>query len=258
LPDFYIRSITFSRFDPNRIYVAMTGINEDDLHHHLFVSEDLGVHWISITDGLPDETVNCMAEDPLNEDFLYAGLHRGVFISTDRGRSWNLLGGNMAPTVISDLVIQERELDLVAGTHGRGIYKMNLQPIHEAFENGYPEKSVLFPVPVLVSPWINDTHRDVNETTVTKTEITWWQQDPGPVQIVVLKGDKSIWQKDFNGKKGFNQFRWDGVVKTDNVQEAYFFRYKTYIDPGIYLVRIKAANWTGEQQLTVIEPERYE
>ncbi len=75
---------------------------DDDLSAHLFVSEDLGKNWSSITADLPDETVNCIAEDPLYENFLYAGLHRGVFITVDRGKRWSLPGINMAATVISD------------------------------------------------------------------------------------------------------------------------------------------------------------
>jgi photosystem II stability/assembly factor-like uncharacterized protein len=38
----YIRSICPSRFSPSRVYMAMTGLNCDDLHRYLYVSEDYG------------------------------------------------------------------------------------------------------------------------------------------------------------------------------------------------------------------------
>lgn len=258
LPNRYIRSLVLSRFSKDRIYLAMTGINDDDLSSHLYVSEDLGKTWISISADLPGETVNCIAEDPLNENFLYAGLHRGVYISVDRGKSWSLLGINMAPTVISDLVIQERELDLVAGTHGRGIYLMNLRPVHAAFDQGYPQATRLFEVPALMAPWENDTHRDVNEMSVQKTEITWWQESEGTVTLQVNQGIRQIWEKEVAASRGFNQVRWDGVVKEANVPEAYFYQYKTYIKPGSYTVRLTGKGFSEKQEFTVLEPQKYE
>jgi len=258
LPNRYIRSLVLSRFSKDRIYLSMTGINDDDLACHLFVSEDLGRSWNSIAADLPDETANCIAEDPVMENFLYAGLHRGVFISVDRGKGWSLLGNNMAPTVISELVVQEREMDLVAGTHGRGIYKMNLKPVYEAFKNGTPQKTKLFPVPDLMAPWKNDTHRDVNEQSVQKTAFTWWQDAGGPVELQVMQGVKQVWKRECIGTKGFNQVRWDGVLKEENLPEAYFFQYKTYINPGNYTVSLSGKEFSEKQNFTVIEAKKHE
>ncbi|MCP4724165.1 MAG: glycosyl hydrolase, partial [bacterium] len=138
LPNCYIRSICPSRFDKARVYVTLTGINYDDLKNYIYVSEDYGKNWRSIVSNLPDETAYSILEDPVNENILYAGLLRGVYISVDRGRNWSLLGPGMASMPISDLIIQEREMDLLVGTHGRGIFKMNIRPIHKAFEKGVP------------------------------------------------------------------------------------------------------------------------
>jgi hypothetical protein len=236
----------------------MTGLNNDDLSAYLFVSEDLGKSWSSIVADLPSETVNCIAEDPILENFLYAGLHRGVFISVNRGKSWSLLGNNMAATVISDLVIQDRELDLIAGTHGRGIYKLNLKPIHAAFEHGMPTTVELFPVPDLMAPWNNDTHRDINEMSVNKTQITWWQMSDGTASLQILQGIKVIWEKEIAGTKGFNQLSWDGVVKEANVPDAYFYQYKTYIKPGKYSVKYSGEGFSKKQDFTVLEAKKYE
>lgn len=251
LPNAYIRSIVASAFSQDRLYVALTGINHDDLSAHLYVSEDLGITWHSLKDNLPEETVNCIAEDPLKEDFLYAGLHRGVYISTNRGKSWSLLGSNLAPTVISDLVIQKNEMDLLAGTHGRGIYKMSLLPIHEAFSAGEPTSTRLFNVPTLIAPARNDTHRDINEKTIHTTGITWWQQSEGPVQLSVRHGNKLIKEFKLEGRKGFNQFRWDGVVSEKEGKDAYFFNPKTYIEPGRYTVVLEVGGVEEKQVLNV-------
>ncbi|MBK7653690.1 MAG: hypothetical protein IPJ20_27380, partial [Flammeovirgaceae bacterium] len=103
----YIRSICPSRFRKQRVYMTMTGINYDDLHRYVYVSEDYGKNWATISEGLPDELVNVILEDPTDEDILYVGNIRGVFISTDRGISWSYFGKNMPGAAIADLEINE-------------------------------------------------------------------------------------------------------------------------------------------------------
>ncbi len=109
----------------------MTGINYDDLHKYLYVSEDYGQHWKSISDGLPDEPVNVVLEDPFYENILYAGSIRGVYVSIDRGSAWSYLGMNMPGAPIADIEVNLKTKDLIVATHGRGLYKMNLKPIHQ-------------------------------------------------------------------------------------------------------------------------------
>ena len=75
LSDGYIRSICPSRFSKTRVYVAITGINYDDLGNYLYVSEDYGKTWRSIVANLPDEVAYVILEDPVNENILYAGLY---------------------------------------------------------------------------------------------------------------------------------------------------------------------------------------
>jgi len=61
-------------------------------------------------------------EDVANPDVLYAGLERGVWSSLSRGAHWQRLQLNMPATSVHDLRVQPYMRDLVAGTHGRGIY----------------------------------------------------------------------------------------------------------------------------------------
>lgn len=252
LSEGYIRSICPSRFSKSRVYVSVTGINYDDLQNHLYVSEDYGGTWRSIVSDLPDEVAYVILEDPVNENILYAGLYRGVYISVDRGETWSLLGPGLAATAISDLVIQEREMDLVAGTHGRGIYKMNLRPIQEAFKNGIPQTSMIFTAPVGRLPWINDTHRDPRMSTVEKVPITFYLVDGVEVEVRVNddKG-KTIWKKTCEGRKGFNQFRWDLVTKRVDSPQPYFTRYLEFASPGKYEIHIVGEGVDLRGELTI-------
>ncbi|MGD2294714.1 MAG: hypothetical protein PVF22_02640 [Candidatus Aminicenantes bacterium] len=254
LPYRYIRSICPSRFQESRVYSAVPGINDDDLKNYLFVSEDYGRTWTSISSNLPDETAYVILEDPLNENILYAGLYRGIYVSTDRGQSWSLLGPEMAATCISDLVIQEREMDLVAGTHGRGIYKMNIKPIQEAFKDGPPQTDILFETPVARFPWMNDTHGDVRYSTVERVPITLYLTKEAEVTISVLdEKEEVVWSRTLQAHRGFNQFRWDLAIRRVESPKPYFIHYDKYTRPGTYTIQIKGKGIDLKGGLTVVE-----
>lgn len=254
LPENYIRSICPSRFSPTRVYVAAPGINRDDLGCRLFASEDRGLTWISLTAGLPDEVAYCVCEDPTNENILYAGLLRGAYVSVDRGRTWSLLGTGMPAAAVSDLVIQEREMDLVASTYGRGIYVMNIRPIQQVYNQGGPIADVLFDPPAARLPWTNDTHRDPTLRTIEKVPLTFFLTRPKDVSLSVLdaKG-REVRTWSIAGKKGFNQLRWDLVVRNVDSPEPYFIRYREFAPPGEYDVRLTGEGLELRTRLTVAE-----
>ena len=83
---------------------------------------------------LPNEPVNIIIEDKIYENILYAGMYRGVYISVDRGKTWNILGKEFPMSSVSDIEIEERSNDMIVSTHGRGIYKINLDPIHKFYK----------------------------------------------------------------------------------------------------------------------------
>jgi hypothetical protein len=254
LPANYIRSICPSRFSRTRVYVAAPGINQDDLGCRLFASEDRGLTWTSIATGLPDEVAYAIIEDPTNENILYAGLLRGVYVSVDRGRTWALLGPGLPAAAVSDLVIQEREMDLVASTYGRGIYVMNIRPIQEVFKMGAAAADVLFDPPAARRPWTNDTHGEPILKTVEKVPLTFYLTRPGDVTLSVhdAKGrEVKAWS--LSGKKGFNQLRWDLVVKTADSPEPYFTRYREFAPAGEYEIRLAGEGLDLRRRLKVEE-----
>ena len=239
LPDRYILSICPSRFHESRVYIAVTGLNDDDLGNYLFVSEDYGGDWRSISGDLPDEVANVILEDPTNPDILYAGLYRGVYISVDRGAAWSLLGPGLAACAVSDLVIQEREMDLVAGTHGRGIYRMNLRAVQEAYREGTPREPRLFKIPVARLPWINDTHREPDLRSVEKVPITFFLTRAGEVSLAIKdRRNRTVWEKIISGRKGLNQVRWDLVRRRVDSPRPYFIHYLEFVQAGDYRIEI--------------------
>ena len=255
LPVAYIRSIVASKFKESRIYLTLSGMNYDDLSKHVYTSDDRGVTWKNIGSNLPDETMNCILEDPIHENWIYVGGHRGVYLSMDRGGSWQLLGANMAASCISDLVMQEEYQDLLAGTHGRGIYKMNLKSLYDGFGKGRVNRSRLLPIKDGRAPWYNDTHRDVNPESVKKTTFAFWLEKSERVSLKIKQKLKTVATIEIEGKPGLNEFRWDLVTSQSDNQSPYFIHFKKYLPSGSYTVQLKAGNIVSEQDWLVRSAE---
>ena len=135
-------------------------------------------------------------------------------------------------------------MDLVVGTHGRGIYKMNLRPIREAFKNGLPQNHVLFDPPMARLP---------GTSMAEKVPITFYLMNDAAVKLQLNdKKEETIWTKSVTGRKGFNQYRWDLVVKNNNSPEPYFSRYLEYAGAGEYELRIVGEGIDMKTDLTIV------
>ena len=109
-----------SHSDVNTAYAAVNRIRLDDLHPHIFRTADGGKTWTEIVNGLPDEPVNTVKEDPVRKGLLFAGTEHAVYVSFDEGGHWQSLRLNMPATSIRDLVIKDD--DIVVATHGRSFW----------------------------------------------------------------------------------------------------------------------------------------
>jgi hypothetical protein len=119
-----------SSADENTAYVAFDGHRSDNRAPWLFKTSDGGRSWTNLSAALaPGEPIYVVLEDDRNTNLLFAGTEFGVQWSMNAGRTWQSMGGRMTngmPTVaVHDLVIHPRDRDLIAGTHGRGLYVLD-------------------------------------------------------------------------------------------------------------------------------------
>ena len=235
--------------------MAMTGINYDDLHGYLYASEDYGKTWKNISAGLPDEPINVIKEDPTNENILYAGGLRGVYISINYGGDWSYLGNKMPAAAIADLEIHESTMDLIAGTHGRGIFKINLKPIHKMInQNRSIEKDYLFEMEMAKAPWFNSSGGEPDYRTVEKTSFTFWLSHAKMITLSILDStNNKVWSAEVRGNAGFNEFRWDMVVNRQTSDYPYFVHYEKFIEAGNYKVMLSSGDDAIEQTFKVVK-----
>jgi photosystem II stability/assembly factor-like uncharacterized protein len=263
LPGGYIRSLVPSRHSDSHAFLAMSGLNQDDLQTYLFRTLDRGKTWESIASNLPSEPANVIIEDPVHPDLLYAGLFRGVYLSMDGGRKWSLLGRNLPACSVADLAFQETEKDLIVATHGRGIYKMNLSPVHQLITERIPSQNIdyLFPIPTARLPFTGDIRPGLNFSGVVKTPITFWVKKSGQVRLSVFKlADQSetpVKVLEVPARQGLNQIRWDLVVKKTESDAPYFVQYLSFLNAGQYKVQLETeGSPVQSRELIVAQPRQ--
>ncbi|MCG8378534.1 MAG: hypothetical protein MI865_03550, partial [Proteobacteria bacterium] len=245
----YIRGIAPSRYNTSRIYISITGINYDDLNAYVYVTENNGKKWTSIRGNLPNQVINTIVEDPFYEDVLYLGTLRGVYFSLDRGDNWKYLGAGLPDVSVADLQIEPNTKDLIAATHGRGIYKMNLAPLYTYLENGQEQ---IFQIPTAYLPKKVDTHGDYDRKTHRKVPITFWIEGPDNVNLEIRnESDSLIWDYKYAATAGFNEIRWNLITESVQSDYPYFIHYDKFIEPGSYQVLLKCSSGILEEQLTV-------
>ena len=107
-------------------------------------SDDYGDRWRSITDGLPQTSVNVLAEHPDEGNLLFLGNEVGVFVSLDGGDRWDPLMNGLPTVPVGDIRVQPAYNDLLIGTHGRGIWVLDdIAPLEQlASDRSWPARRI--------------------------------------------------------------------------------------------------------------------
>jgi photosystem II stability/assembly factor-like uncharacterized protein len=125
LPNRWCTRVTAHPDSASVVYVAFSGYKEVDYLPHLFRSGNYGATWTEIGQGLPEAPINDVIVDPLFPSYIYVGTDFGVFYSWDCGVNWSALGEGLPMSSVFDLQLTSAR-DLVAGTHGRSMWKYSL------------------------------------------------------------------------------------------------------------------------------------
>ncbi len=131
----WVSRVVFSKHNKDRIYASLNGYRFDDFKPYVYVSDDNGSSWKSLSSNLPISSVNVIKEDPNFPNLLYIGSDNGTYLSFDKGINWNPFSNGLNKVAVHDLVIQNEEKDLLIGTHGRSIYKTDLSVIYNYLDN---------------------------------------------------------------------------------------------------------------------------
>ena len=139
LPKKTVRDVVASAFDPQRVYVVLSGKPDDDSASYVFVTNDFGKTWKSIAGNLPHESVNAIAEDPATADLLFVGTDLGVYVSTNAGERWESLCATLPTAPVVDVAVHGRDAALVAATHGLSVFLLDVEPIRRGMSDAVSE-----------------------------------------------------------------------------------------------------------------------
>jgi hypothetical protein len=95
---------------------------------HVARTTDMGATWEDVTGDFPSQPVNAMAVNPSDPSQWFIGTDVGVWASTNGGTNWIPFETGLPNAVVVDLEIQDSLQKLVAGTHGRGSWEIDIPP----------------------------------------------------------------------------------------------------------------------------------
>ncbi|MBA3854045.1 MAG: hypothetical protein C0503_06490 [Gemmatimonas sp.] len=131
----YVSRIEPSHFDASRVYVTFDNHRRGDFTPYVYVSDDNGRTFRAIANNLPKggpDFVHVIREDLKNQNLLFVGTDVGAYVSGDRGATWQKFMTGLPNVPVHDLAIHPRDNELIAGTHGRSIWIVDIAPLQQA------------------------------------------------------------------------------------------------------------------------------
>jgi photosystem II stability/assembly factor-like uncharacterized protein len=146
-PHAWINKVEASHFDAGTAYVSASHWQDGDYAPYFYKTSDFGRTWTTITAGLPARGwSHVIREDPKVRGLLYAGTEFGVYASWNDGAAWTSIRNNMPPVAVRDIAIHPRDNDLIAATHGRGIYILDDAAPLQVMGQAVTRAAFLFPI----------------------------------------------------------------------------------------------------------------
>jgi photosystem II stability/assembly factor-like uncharacterized protein len=146
LPVRWVTRVTPDPVDPQGVYVTLSGFGMDEKLSHVYHSTDRGDHWTAIASNLPDVPANDLIVDPLDTGRLYLATDVGVYTSANGGAYWYPLGQGMPLQAVVDLTLHPGARRLVAATHGRSQYALDLNDLPVAVGDRTPVRGLALAV----------------------------------------------------------------------------------------------------------------
>src|SRR5271168_1877884 len=121
----WVSWVQASRFDAATAYAVFDRHTFGDMAPYAFKTTDYGKTWTPVVSGASGVRgfAHVIKEDIVMKDLLFLGTEFGLWVSPDGGKQWAQYKGHEFPDVpVRDIVVHERESDVVVATHGRGIW----------------------------------------------------------------------------------------------------------------------------------------
>jgi len=283
----WIPQITASEYNPAEAYVVLNNYRTGDYSAYLYYTNNFGKSWQRI---ISDKDVwgyvLCFVQDPKEPALMFAGTEYGLYVSFDRGSSWNKWSTGYPTVSTYDMVIQPRESDLVIGTFGRSAWIIdNIVPLREIAASGTKilnEKLKLFDTPQAVYAsrknlpgyyYRGDGMFEGDNRNIAAYLTVYFNQEKPDKLNIEISDTNGVVVKNMEPdvKKGFNRIEWrmdknpapiagqinKGNQNFEKDEKARFLRGSgTIVIPGTYYVKALYGEASSTSKVKVIYDPR--
>ncbi|WP_299314266.1 glycosyl hydrolase [uncultured Aquimarina sp.] len=212
--DLWVSRVVASKHKKERVYVSLNGYRWDDFTAYVYMSDDYGQTWKNIGRELPTSAVNVIKEDPKNENVLYVGSDNGAYVSLDKGNTWQVFSKGIPNVAVHDIVIQPEANDLLLGTHGRSIYKTNIEPLQNLNSEILNSELYLYPMStVKASPRWGSSWSKWLEAYEPSTTVKYYAKNSKTITVkITTESEKILQEFSSDSDKGLNYVAYDLTI----------------------------------------------
>ena len=241
--------IEASVFGAGVAYAVFEGHAKNDFTPYTYKTTDFGKTWKSIITTDVDGFVRNIQEDFVNENLLFLGTEKGLYITIDGGSNWSHFTNNMPHVAVHYMELNRKTNDLVMATHGRGIIILDdISPLRQINQAVLNEDLHFFDL----KPAVIEEQSSFG-TTATEMEFVGGNPDTSAQIIYYLKkrhtlGKMDMEVQDENGKKivslspgkqkGINVVNWNYNMKNPKIAAG-----KTISNSGFTPPRVAEGNY---------------
>jgi photosystem II stability/assembly factor-like uncharacterized protein len=232
LPYRWVTRVAVDPYNENTAYATFSGLKWKDPQPHIFKTTNKGTNWTDISSNLPDAPINGFVINPNRPEVLFVGTDVGAYYTVNGGQSWQDVGPGLPLVSVYDLKIHDTENFLVAGTHGRSMYKLDLAQITDIHESDQRTIKDFYLSPNYPNPF--------NPTTTIqyKTARAYYVQ----LKIYNILGQEINTLVNSQQPAGLHTVMWNGLNQHGKA-----------VSSGIYLYSIKVNGKTQTKRMMLIK-----
>ncbi|TAF68949.1 MAG: hypothetical protein EAZ58_07645 [Flavobacterium sp.] len=259
--------IEASVFGEGTAYAVFEGHAKNDYTPYTYKTTDYGKTWKSIITPDVDGFVRNIQEDFKNENLLFLGTEKGLYITIDGGANWSHFTNNMPSVAVHFMDINKKTNSLVMATHGRGVIILDdITPLRQINQEVLAKDVHFFDL----KPAIIEEQSSFG-TTATELEFVGRNPSTSAQIIYYLKKRHTLGKMDIEiqdekgnkiislapGKqKGINVVNWDYNMKNPKIAAAKTLSFAGFTAPrvqeGTYKVVLTKGKETYTQNLKVL------
>lgn len=253
--------IEASNFTKGSAYAVFEGHTKNDMNTYVYKTTDFGTTWTTIVTKDIDGFARCIQEDYVNENLLFLGTEKGLYITVDGGKNWSKFENNMPAVAVMHLDLHKKTNDLVMATHGRGVIILDDVSILRQVTNEIIASDVYF---FKTKPF---TKVENSSFASTASELEFVGPNPSSsAQIVYYLKKRNTFGKiemeiqDMSGntivnlpvsnQKGINIVSWDFNEKGPKVATGKTLDYSGFTTPLVPAGKYKAVLTKGKDKFT--------